>query len=435
MRKKLTARFVETVTTDRPRIEFFDADEDGLMLRVTKDGTRTWAFRYRRKSDGKRQFITLGRFPELRLEQARNAAATARLSASQGGDPASGVQVRKAAPTFIEVVSEWQANHAASNRSDHVRANDQSILNRYVLPSIGAMKVHDVGRRELSAMLTSVRVAKDGRAKRDSGDKPRRLSHQPNRTFELTRAILRWALENGIIEVDPTLGMKRPVKKEAARERALSSDEIATFWKNVNQLPTPALQIALKLSLVTGQRIGEVCGIAMSELVLDGPAPVWVLPRERAKNDESSRVPLSQLAMSLIRAALEIQKPREGGGDKIGSPYLFPARAKRDKSHGPILLEIAAGMRRLAEHLAPQENTALSPGDDVTRRPAGLRVENATAARAARSMTGREDGDAISSSEVMRPASGADAPPKVLKASSTKAFMTRPAFMSATPGP
>ena len=47
----------------------------------------------------------------------------------------------------------------------------------------------------------------------------------------------------------------------------------------------------------------------------------------------------------------------------------------------------------------------------------------------------REDGEAISSSLVMRPASGAGAPPKRLNAASTKAFMTRPAFMSQTPGP
>ena len=62
-------------------------------------------------------------------------------------------------------------------------------------------------------------------------------------------------------------------------------------------------------------------------------------------------------------------------------------------------------------------------------------MKTARAPRAAASITGREAGEAISSSEVNRPTSGSGAPPARAKASSTKAFMTRPAFMSETPGP
>ena len=68
---------------------------------------------------------------------------------------------------------------------------------------------------------------------------------------------------------------------------------------------------------------------------------------------------------------------------------------------------------------------------DVTTLPLGRpgsELNTQRAARPTRSMTGREDGEAISSSLVMRPASGAGAPPKRLKAASTKALRTRPAF-------
>jgi integrase len=118
--------------------------------------------------------------------------------------------------------------------------------------------------------------------------------------------------------------MKRPVKREAPRERELSPSEIATFWSGLDGLAvTPGLRIAMKLALVTAQRIGEVSGIAKSELVLDGPAPVWTLPGERAKNDAATRVPLSPLALNLIREAWALS------GD---SPWLFPSRGK----DGPI---------------------------------------------------------------------------------------------------
>jgi integrase len=296
---------------------------------------KAWAFRYRRSSDRKKRLITLGHFPDFDLGEARSWAQDIRREVSRGGDPAAGVQERKAAPTFRELAAEWQSNHAELNRSGQVRADDRSILKLYVSPAIGDMKVHNIGRREISAMLAEVRKAIDrrkGHSKRDKS--PRRLTQRANSVFALVRAIMRWALAQGIITNDPTHGMAKPIKKEVVRDRELSPAEIEMFWRNLDKLPTtPALRIAMKLSLTTAQRIGEVCGISKGELVLDGPTPVWVLPGERSKNGEGHRVPLSPLAVKLIKEALALQRPKDG---EAASPWLFPARAKRDDTHGPI---------------------------------------------------------------------------------------------------
>src|SRR5687768_4347240 len=86
---------------------------------------------------------------------------------------------------------------------------------------------------------------------------------------------------------------------------------------------TRATALALKLSLVTAQRIGEVTGIALSELDLNPAAPAWTVPGIRSKNGQANRVPLSRLALKLIEEA------RGLGGD---SPWLFPS----PKWSGPI---------------------------------------------------------------------------------------------------
>ena len=339
MRKKFTTRFLDTLTTKTERLEVFDTAEDGLMVRVSSEATKSFAFRYRRKSDGRRRFLSLGRYPDISLSGARIAAAKARIAVAEGADPAGGLQERKSAPTFGDVVDDWKITHAVANRATRVRADDQSMLKRYILPQIGGMKVHDIGRRELALMLAAVRIASDGRKGHiKKGVEPRIFTHRPNRVFGLVRAILRWALAEGIVASDPTAGMKRPIKKEAPRDRELSPVEIRVFWQTVERLPTtPALPIAMKLSLVTAQRIGEICGIAKRELTFEGPAPVWIIPRARTKNAEGNRVPLSPLAVSLIREACSLQKTRQNElGEIVDSPYLFPARAKRDKSHGPI---------------------------------------------------------------------------------------------------
>ena len=139
--RKLTARFVETLKTDQPRIEIRDADKEGLELRVTKRGAKTWALRYRRKSDGKKRSLTLGRYPAMTLEEARVRAQEERARVSRGGDPASGVQERKDAPTFRDVVAEWQRDYAETNRTERVRKDDQSVLNLHILPGIGHLRI------------------------------------------------------------------------------------------------------------------------------------------------------------------------------------------------------------------------------------------------------------------------------------------------------
>src|SRR6476646_1426833 len=131
--RKLTARFVETLKTERSRIEIRDADEEGLELRVTKRGAKTWAFRYRRKSDGRKRLLTLGRYPTLTLEEARVRAQEERARVSRGADPAAGVRERKDAPTFREVVADWQRDYAETNRTERVRKDDQSVLNLHIL--------------------------------------------------------------------------------------------------------------------------------------------------------------------------------------------------------------------------------------------------------------------------------------------------------------
>lgn len=67
---------------------------------------------------------------------------------------------------------------------------------------------------------------------------------------------------------------------------------------------TRPIALALRLALATGQSIGEVSGISISELSLDDDYPIWVVSAERSKNGQANRVSLSPLAIIIIREAL-----------------------------------------------------------------------------------------------------------------------------------
>lgn len=66
---------------------------------------------------------------------------------------------------------------------------------------------------------------------------------------------------------------------------------------------TRSTALALKLSLTTGRRIGEVTGMAISELSLNATCPTRTIPGSRKKNTEANRMPLSRLALRLISQA------------------------------------------------------------------------------------------------------------------------------------
>ena len=336
--RRLTARFVETVKVDATtgRAAFPDTAVEGLELRVSGTGAKSWTMRYVRKSDGARRRVTLGRFPDLGLEKARRDAAKLRVAVAEGADPAGGVAARKASMTFAELSDEWLARHAVVNKGVRSVQDNRSMLKRDILPKIGAMKAMDVTKREMIRILDAVASRGDARA---SVKVPRRsLTHRPNRVFELVRAICRWAVGRDLLVNDPTWGMSAPIKKAKPRERALSPVEIAMLWQALDRTPisrrhvpaglprgstvigdadlpmTRPIALAMKLALVTGQRIGEVFGTAESELTA-GLAPVWTIPSNRTKNGEPNRVPLSRLAVRVIAEARELA---------AGSPWLFP---------------------------------------------------------------------------------------------------------------
>jgi integrase len=326
----LTDRRVETAKPEagQERLELRDSKVRGLELRVGwKEGSKTWALLYTRQTDGRVRRVTIGPYPEIGLAEARRRAMGLKVLIESGADPAMGIQERNEAPTFQELSDDWIKIHGPTKSAKSL-ADNVSMLRRHILPVIGAKKARDVTKRDVLRVLDLVALKPDARlgkqklAARKIKDVPvldqaRQLSHRPARVYEVIRSIFRWAISRDILPVDPTFGMKPPLKKERPRERALMAEEIRQFWNRLGDTPlTEGVQLALKLALVTAQRIGEISNIVMSELALDGPTPIWSLPGERSKNREGHRIPLSPLAVRIIKEAQTL------AGD---SKFLFPS--------------------------------------------------------------------------------------------------------------
>ncbi len=328
----LTDALVKSLKCDPGKnvIEVRDTALQGLELRVWASGAKTWRLHYTRRSDGKRRVTGLGSYPLLPLKEARRKAKGLQAEIEnevERADPAAGKRARREGLTFGELANEWIERHAKPNKVARSVQDDRSMLDRHILPEIGDFKAIEITKRDVIRLLDTVAAKKDARSA--ASDRTRKLSHRPNRVFELLRSIFRWAVGRDLLQTDPTYMVKPPIKKEKPRERDLAPDEIATLWKALDRAPvarritkgvprgarvvakddlpmTRPLAIAIKLALATGQRIGEVTGIKRSELALNDTAPMWVVPGERSKNGQSNRVPLSPIALNLLHEAFEL---------------------------------------------------------------------------------------------------------------------------------
>src|SRR4051794_12692756 len=113
--KPLTDLLVRSV---RPppsgRTEITDARCRGLTLRVTATGEKTWAFRYRDRG-GRTQRLTLGRYPDVALSDARARADNERRRVAGGTSPAAEKRAeRRSADTlyFNHLADRFLQEHA-----------------------------------------------------------------------------------------------------------------------------------------------------------------------------------------------------------------------------------------------------------------------------------------------------------------------------------
>jgi hypothetical protein len=87
MRVKLTDTAIRSYQPRAAQYSVGDAACAGLCLRITPKGIKSFAFAYRNKGTGKVQWLTIGRYPDVPLTRAREAAHDARKIAASGGTP------------------------------------------------------------------------------------------------------------------------------------------------------------------------------------------------------------------------------------------------------------------------------------------------------------------------------------------------------------
>jgi integrase len=144
-----------------------------------------------------------------------------------------------------------------------------------------------------------------------------------------------WAVEHGHLDNSPCTILPK-LRGEPSRERALSPDEIRTFWRGLDRddLPTGHKAVlAMRFALATMLRSGELLPLHRSEIFLDAEIPYVLIPAKRVKKRRDIKQPLSPLAVSILKEVLA-----------DGDDYVFQSARRSAKS--PISRSIMANALR-----------------------------------------------------------------------------------------
>ena len=124
----LTDTLIRSAKAGKERLQITDARCQGLELRVTSTGAKSFAFQYRSKRDSKVVRLTLGSYPDLSLAKARSIVEGHRRSIAEGGDPrdekqAAVTTAKARGKTFDDVAEMYMEQYAKPNKASGVTIN------------------------------------------------------------------------------------------------------------------------------------------------------------------------------------------------------------------------------------------------------------------------------------------------------------------------
>ena len=232
----------------------------------------------------------------------------------------SGARAARGGARFAEVARAYLERHAKPRKRSW--REDARILARDVLPRWGARCARSITAREVRELLDAI--------------VDRGAPIQANRTFAVVRRIFNWAAAPDRAFVpqshNPCRGLERPAP-ERQRERVLNDRELRAVWR---ALEGEGGQVAglFQLYLLTAQRDGELRTMAWADVDLD--AGWWIVPGERSKNGHAHRVPLSALAVGVLRALPRTRASR----------WVFPTPRQSATGHRARIYKAVHRLRR-----------------------------------------------------------------------------------------
>jgi integrase len=290
-----TKKGIEQLPIPEKKTLYHDTKVRSLKLKIRPSGSKS--FMFYRKINGYPEYIMLGRFPEVTVENARNEVTKYNTLIAQGINPAEKQRAIRSEMTFGQLFEQYIERHAKLHKKSWEK--DRQRYNCYLMIWEN-QKLSAIKKTDIQSLHTKIGT-QNGR-------------YAANRTLALIHAMFSKAHQWGWEYPNPAHGIQK--FKEYSRERFLHADELPRFFEALSQDLSRALSDYILLSLFTGARKTNILSMRWEDVHLE--RKTWVIPM--TKNDDPHTLPL-------VPPAIEILQRRKKENIE-NSPWVFPSDSK-----------------------------------------------------------------------------------------------------------
>ncbi len=262
------------------------SDGNCLYIRLNKGGGKT--FQLRLTEGNRTRWITLGRYPELSLRDARVQAVLTKTGHDSADKPLQTSMPALPEPTcvmpkFQDFAKVWfDRKKKGLSNGKHIKQN-WSTLKTYVFPHFGKLPLDEIRQRHIIAAFDPIWRVKHETAKRTLG--------RVKEVFELAKVLEHVEVNPADFKTQIAFGQ---VRKDTQHHPALEWERIPELWQwLVSDAPDEEEDVRhmMMVMLLSGKRTKEVRFMTWDDLDLE--ARIWTSQREHMKMRRVHRVPIS----------------------------------------------------------------------------------------------------------------------------------------------
>jgi integrase len=304
---------IKLVLPKQGRDIYKDTKERGLILIVSYTGGKTFYIAKNIKTEpGKKYYRKkIGDFPDLSIAEARTKVFNLKTHIARGFNPFKKVNKDHEEIIFEDLFDKYINNYAKHNtkcwKADVAEINEKAI-------TLFNKKVSSITKNEIHDLFNHLTP---------------RGKYSANRFLDRLKAIFNKAIEWGLLDKNPTKGIKK--HKEKSRDRYITLEEKDQFFQAVHSESNTLMRNFILMSLYTGARKGNMLSMRWKDISFNNK--LWYI--SDTKNGESQNVVLSEEALKILKEMHESAK----------SEWVFPS----DSSASGHLQEPKKAWKRICQ--------------------------------------------------------------------------------------